>query len=110
MNKRKIWQDLYQEMHPSKQGIPVHKVMEIVCNWEADDLVEMWANKDADETTIYIGRWRDETDEEVEKRLAEAARVKANAEKLSGSNMVVISTGEYDALKEKASKYDELCK
>jgi len=73
-------------------------------------MVEMWKNEDENETTIYIGRWRDETEEEVAARLKEAERVRENANKLCGSNMVVISTGELDKLREKAEKYDQLCK
>jgi len=88
----------------------VYKVREIINQYDPHDQVSMWSNESEDEITIQIGRYRMETDEEVEKRMKEAERVKSNAEKLSGSNIVVISTGEYDALKEKAWKYDKLCK
>ena len=70
-----------------------------------DDLVNMSSDSMENTTTISTGHWEIESDEDYARRKDNEEKWKKNK-----SNMVVISTGEYDMLREKAGRYDDLCK
>lgn len=62
-----------------------------------------------DSTTIVsIYKYRDETDEEETKRLEEARRIRETYDKINTT--VLLNKQEYEDLKEKAWKYDQLSK
>ncbi len=108
-NRRNIWEHLYENMYSNTDGIKIEDILNDVDGYRPNDLVQMWEDEENHTCTIYIGRWRKETDEEYQKRMDEIERVKASADKIKSPEMMV-SIDEYTELKEKAWKYDQLNK
>lgn len=107
MSKRKIWKNLYEETYMNGDGISVADIQGILTDYGPTDLVEIWKNEDDNECTIYIGRWRVESDEEELERIKGEKKALEIAARRKG---VVITNKEYEELKEKAAMYDNLCK
>lgn len=104
--KRKVWEHLYEETNDCQEGFPVSRLKDIIADCLNDDIIEIGTDADDHNSTIYIGRWREETDEEYQKRLNEAKSVSH----ISGYTSVSVNAQDYVLIQQKAAKYDELCK
>lgn len=105
MERRAIWVKGESWLVDGQDGIVCGELQKMLYRLSSADIVKIDTDNMENVTYITSGYWEEENDAEYKQRLANEQMRERNK-----SNLVVINTTEYDELREKAGRYDDLCK